>query len=187
MVFVNSFSVYNDINGTNNFLRFLNFTYCFVEVNNDVNYDGNRNFKELMNKSKPGSNDGNKNAILIFLFLTSSFFHLLIKQKPDVRVKIIPLAIFFFIGSSVKHLQRPTPHHDINVCSRSHFFTTELINKFKSLYTSHLHSQLVFLSVLQLMYRNSNSYYRLPLLLSGEISLNPGPFHNLQPLLSGTE
>ena len=32
------------------------------------------------------------------------------------------------------------------------------------------------------MYRNSNSYYRLLLLLSGDISLNPGPCHNLQPL-----
>ena len=39
------------------------------------------------NKSKPGSNGGNKNAIFMFLFLTSSFFHLLIKPKPDVRVK----------------------------------------------------------------------------------------------------
>ena len=32
------------------------------------------------------------------------------------------------------------------------------------------------------MYCNSNSYHRLLLLLSGDISLNPGPFHNLQPL-----
>ena len=32
------------------------------------------------------------------------------------------------------------------------------------------------------MYRNSNSYYRLLLLLSGDISLNLGPFYNLQPL-----
>ena len=32
------------------------------------------------------------------------------------------------------------------------------------------------------MYLNSNSYYRLLLLLSGDISLNSGPFHNLQPL-----
>ena len=56
------------------------------------------------------------------------------------------------------------------------------MNKFESLYTPHLHSQSVFLSVLQLMYRNSNSYYRLLLLLSGDISLNPGLFHNLQSL-----
>ena len=27
------FSVYNDFNGTNNFTRFLNFTYSFNEVN----------------------------------------------------------------------------------------------------------------------------------------------------------
>ena len=153
-----------------------------MEVNVDIRYDGSRNLSQLMNKSKPGSNGSNKNAILIFLFLTSSFFHLLIKQKPDVRVKIIPLAIFFFIGSYIKNLQHPTPHREINVCSRSHFFTIELINNFESLYTPHLHSQSAFLSVSQHMYHNSNSYYRLLLLLSGDIILNPGPFHNLQPL-----
>ena len=153
-----------------------------MEVNFDVSYDGNSNFSELMNKSKPESNGSNKNAILIFLFLTSSFFHLLMKQKPNVGVKIIPLAIFFFIGSCVRHLQHPAPHHEINVCNQSHFFTIGLINKFEFLYTSHLHSQPVFLSISQFMYRNSNSYYRLLLLLSGDIGLNPGPFHNLQRL-----
>ena len=166
----------------NGFANIFSVHIDFNAISIDVSCDGNRNLSELINKSKPGSNGGKKNAILIFLFLTSSFFHLLIKQKPDVRVKIIPLAIFFFIGSSVKHLQRHTPHHDINICSRSHFFTIELINKFESLYASHLHSQSVFLSVSQLMYCNSNSYHRLLLLLSGDISLNPGPFHNLQPL-----
>ena len=119
--FVNIFNVHNDFNATNSFIRFLNFTYSFVEVKVDVSYDDSRNVSELINKSKPGSNGSNKNAILIFLFLASSFSHLLIKQKPDVRVKIIPLAIFFFNGSYVKHLQHPTPHHEINVCSRSHF------------------------------------------------------------------
>ena len=180
--FVNIFSAHNDFNATNCFVRLLSFTYSFVEVNVDVSYYGNRNLSELINKSEAGSNGSNKNAILVFLFLTSSFFHLLIKQKPDVRVKIIPLTIFFFLRSSVRHVQHATPYHEINVCSRSHFFTIELINKFESLYTSHLHSQSVFLSVSQLMYCNSNSYHRLLLLLSGDISLNPGPFHNLQPL-----
>ena len=68
-----------------------------MEANVDVSYDGNNNLSEIINKSEPGSNDSNKNTILIFLFLTSSFFHLLIKQKPHVRVKIIPLAIFSFL------------------------------------------------------------------------------------------
>ena len=39
----------------------------------------------------------------------------LIEQKPDVRVKIAPLPGF---GCSVKLLQRPIPHHNINFCSQ---------------------------------------------------------------------
>ena len=69
--FVNIFSVHNDLNATNNFIRFLNFTYSFVEVNVDVSYDGNHSLSELINKSEPGSNGSKKNAILVFLFLTS--------------------------------------------------------------------------------------------------------------------
>ena len=53
--FINIFSVHNDFNATNNFIRFLNFTYSFVEVNVDVSYDGNHNLSELMNTLKPGS------------------------------------------------------------------------------------------------------------------------------------
>ena len=92
-----------------------------MEVNVDVSYHDNRNLSELMNKSKPGSNGSKKNAILVFPFLTSSFFYLLIKQNPDVRVKVMLLAIFFFLGSYVRRLQYATLYHEINVCSRSHF------------------------------------------------------------------
>ena len=85
-----------------------------MEVNVDVSYDGNRNLSELMNKSKPGSNGTNKNTILVFLFLTSSFFHFLINEKPDVRVKIILLTIFFYLESHVRHLEHAAPYHEIN-------------------------------------------------------------------------
>ena len=64
-----------------------------------------------------------------------------------------------------------------------HWITIELpFNTFEFMNTSDLHSQSVFLSVSLLMCCNSYSYYWLPLLLSGYISLNPGPFHKLQPL-----
>ena len=69
--------------------------------------------------------------------------------------------MFFLIGCFVKNIQRPTPHHEIDICSRSEFFITEFINKTE--YTSHKHSQSIFLSVSQL-------------------NLNPGPFYNLKPL-----
>ena len=47
---VNIFNVHNDFNAANNFIRFLNFTYSFVEVNVNVTYDGSCNFSELINK-----------------------------------------------------------------------------------------------------------------------------------------
>ena len=94
--FVNIFNVHNDFNATNNFIRFLNFTYSFVEVNVDVSYDGSCNLSELMNKSKPGSNVSNKNAILIFLFLTSSFFHLLI-NIPHLIMRSMFVADHIFL------------------------------------------------------------------------------------------
>ena len=45
-----------------------------MEVNVDVSYG--RNLSELINKSKPGSHGSNNNAILVFLFLKNSSFHL---------------------------------------------------------------------------------------------------------------
>ena len=46
-----------------------------------------------------------------------------------------------------------------------------------------MHSDFAFFSISKLQYRNSNSYFNLLLLLSGDIRLNPGPLHNnqLQP------
>ena len=40
--------------------------------------------------------------------------------------------------------------------------------------------RIVFLSISQLQYRNSNSYFNLLLLLSGDINLNPGLLQNYQ-------
>ena len=77
---------------TNNFIRILNSNYIFV--NADVSYHNSHNFFEKVNNSKFDINNNKERMILIFLLLPSSIFHLMIKQKPEVRIKIIPLAIF---------------------------------------------------------------------------------------------
>ena len=64
--FVNMFSVHNVFN---------------MEVNGNVSYDGNRNLSELINKSEPGSNGSNKNAILVFLFFYKFIFSFANKTK----------------------------------------------------------------------------------------------------------
>ena len=134
-----------------------------------------------MNKSKPGSNGSNRNAILIFLIFTSSFFHLLIKKTLMLESKLSRQQFFPYWKLFKTSSTSQTSSWD-QCLQQITIFTIELISKFESLYTSHLHLQSVFLSVSQLMYRNSYAYYPLLLLLSGDISLHPGSFHNLQPL-----
>ena len=43
-------NTFNDFNTTNNFIRFLNFTYSFGEFNVDVSYSENWNIKVPRNK-----------------------------------------------------------------------------------------------------------------------------------------
>ena len=126
-----------DFNLTNNFIRISNFNYSFVDVEVNASFHNSHKLLEVANNSKLDINGSNKN--FSFLFLTRSFFHLIIKKNPDVKIKIIPLPIFFFIGYSIKHLQPTKPHQGINVYSSSQFLTIELINKFESLCTCQLH------------------------------------------------
>ena len=152
--------------------------YSFVDVNVDVSYCNSHKFFEVANYPKPDINGSKENIILIFLTVTSSLFHLLKKKKPNVRIKIIHLAILSFIDYSIKHLQPAASYQGINVYCWLHFFTIELISKFQSLCTSQLHLQSIFLSISKTKYHDSNSYYRFLLLLSGYINVDPGPFHN---------
>ena len=76
--FVNIFGVHNDFNETNNFIRFLNLTFSFMEGNIDLSYDGNRNLIELM---RPGSHGSNNNAILVFLLFGKFIFSFVHKTK----------------------------------------------------------------------------------------------------------
>ena len=84
----------------------------------------------------------------------------------------------------MKYFNHSEVYDGIKICRQLHFFTYESINTCGNVETPCLHSDVVFFSISKLQYRNSNSYFNLLLLLSGDISLNPGPPHNnqLQPL-----
>ena len=83
----------------------------------------------------------------------------------------------------MNHFNHSEVYDSIKICSQLHFFTYESINTCHNVETSCLQSDLVFCSISKLQYRNSNSCFNLLLLLSRDISLNPGPLHNnqLQP------
>ena len=67
--------------------------------------------------------------------------------------------------------------------STTEIFTYESIDRCYSLHTSHLHNAFAFFALSKFKYRNKDSFFKLLLLLLGDISLNPGPSHIKQ--LSG--
>ena len=98
-------------------------------------------------------------------------------------MKIFEFLILISVFNVMKYFNHSEVCNDIKTCSQSHFFTYESISICDNVETSCLYSDLVFISISKLLYRNSNSYFNLLLLLSSNISLNPGPLHNdqLQP------
>ena len=59
--------------------------------------------------------------------------------------------------------------------STSETFTYESIDASNLLHISHIHNVFVFFALSKFKYRNKDSFLKLLLLLSGDISLNPGP------------
>ena len=70
----------------------------------------------------------------------------------------------------------------VKVCNQIQFFTPEYIRAcvaFNNFCLNYLFKISIILIIKRL---NSNSFYRILLLVSGDISLNPGPKNNFQPL-----
>ena len=55
------------------------------------------------------------------------------------------------------------------------FFSHESLSTLSDIFQDHLNNMLAFLSLKKNIYRNKNSNFNIILLLSGDISLNPGP------------
>ena len=70
--------------------------------------------------------------------------------------------------------------NDVRTCTRTEFFPTEFMNVCADFQCSVTRMNSTFYSVSKLEYRNLNSYFHLLILLSGDISLNPGPTHQLK-------
>ena len=134
-------------------------------------------------QSKPESNSNNFKPEILFLVFSLMFYHSFLKNNRELRVKIFTFLTLTSVLNVMKYFNHSEVYGGIKICSQLHFFTYESIITCDNVETSCLHSDPVLFSISKLQYKNSNSYFNLLLLLSGDISLNPGPPHNnqLQP------
>ena len=65
--------------------------------------------------------------------------------------------------------------NDVRTCTRSEFFPVDFMNMCYDFQFLVTRMNSTFYSVSKLKYRNLNSYFHLLILLSDDISLNPGP------------
>ena len=70
----------------------------------------------------------------------------------------------------------------VKVCNQIHFFTPEYLCACVPLDNRHLNYLFKIFTISNIKRLNHKSFYHILLLLSGDISLNPGPKNNLQSL-----
>ena len=174
--------VNDDFNDFRSFLIFTNNSVVNVDAHVNVANYLNRKFYDHNFQSKPESNSNNLKLEILFLVFTVMFYYIFLKHKRELRIEIFEFLTLISVLNVMKYFNHSEVYDGIKI-SQLHFFTYESTNTCHNEENSCLHSDLVFFSISKLQYRNSNFYFSLLLLLSGDISLNPGPPHNnqLQP------
>ena len=120
-----------------------------------------------------------ENMIALFVFSFILLF-LLLPHKRDLRLKACISTIFLFFSISHFSSKKSFPENTLKNISTSAFFTCESIkaSNFASMVSFNRELNLFCFS--NVRYRNNKNYFRLLLLLSEDISLNPRPINGSQ-------
>ena len=120
---------------------------------------------------------------LLYCVLTSLsvyFCFLLIflrKRKNVPRLKIILTSIAVLVCILYRFSK---PQNRLKSCFTCQYFTHDTIEITNEVNTSYFQSELSFFAISKFRFKNCISFYPLLLLLSNDISLNPGPFSDPQ-------
>ena len=76
-----------------------------------------------------------------------------------------------------KYIKTPDHNETIRSCSKYEFFTFDYIDTCENIWSLGAQLTINHFSISKLKYKNLNSFPQLLLLLSGDLSLNPGPVH----------
>ena len=130
---------------------------------------------KLENTSKAALFETNS-QILLFLF----FFYIFLKHKRDMRLTYLLIVFIFLQIHLISFLQKT--YLKIKVFNKLQFFTLEFIHTCDDLISFCFNC--LWNTIPKLKRQNNKSFLRILLILSGDISLNPGPVYNNQSLHS---
>ena len=147
------------INGPSINIFYKNFNFSFYNSSR-FSYDI-RKYQKINLLAPKGSRNSDNMNILSFFFIFLLPFNLLRKWKNDPRLKIILTSIAFLVCILYRFSK---PHNRLKSCFTWQFFTHDTIKITNEVNTSHSQSELSIFAIL----------------LSGDISLNPGSLSNPQ-------
>ena len=149
----------------------------FVYINNFKSNFTNRYLKNI-NKSQTSLCPTNN----IFLFgqeeiisHSNHFFnHFLQKNDFKITKQILPFLIFFCVNSCPSHKLKS---NDLKCCPNSEYFSIEIIKITNDISSAEIRGDLGCFIFNQFCFKRKKclKFYQFLVLLSGDISLNPGP------------
>ena len=134
-------------------------------------------FHQTKNKSnKPKFSIKSDNSAF-FLVITLVIFTVFNRKRREY-LKLCYLAIFLIAIYPLKFQIKdgfPFNFTSLQKCLTNEFFNLETITLCHYIQHITLHQNLVCLAITNLKYKDYNNFYQFLLLLSGDVSLNPGP------------
>ena len=122
----------------------------------------------------------------VYLWLNWLFSHVFLKSGRDCRLKSIFMCIVFLCSFFYSPFKYKIIYNDIKLCHQIEVFPPEYLSANNKLHKAFLNPQCTVLTISKLKQVNNKSFYRLPVILSGDISLNSGPVCKHQ-ILNTTE
>ena len=112
-------------------------------------------------------------------FFNSVFFYIFVKHKCDLRFKCVLVAFVFLFSNFYVSTDDDIVYNNVKLCNRLQFSSSDYISTCNVLHETCLLSQFSILTISKHKAINNNkSFSRLILILSGDLSLNPGLVYN---------
>ena len=115
------------------------------------------------------------NSVYVWLNFSILFSHVFLKSERGCRLKSIFMCIVFLYSFFYLPFKHKCVYNDIKLCHQIDVFTPKYLNVNNKLHDAFLNPQYTVITILKLKQINNKSFYRLLMILSGDISLNLRP------------
>ena len=118
------------------------------------------------------------NPLFLWVPFLILLFHVFVKNKRGLRLKNVLVAFIFLSKNFYLSTYDDIGYNNVKLWNCLQLYSSDYISTCSELHETCLLSRFSILTISELKRINNKSFYRLILILSGDISLNPGSVYN---------